>query len=70
VCTEAALTKQLSDMKTARQQAEQQREELTQRAQQLQSKSQENAVSGKYCTRNARHTHWARSTSAETKGLD
>jgi len=46
VCAEAALLKQVNDLRMARQAAEHQRDELMQRAQQLQSKSHENAVSG------------------------
>jgi len=38
--------KQLNDLRTTRQEAEQQRDELMQRAQQLQSKAHDNTVSG------------------------
>jgi len=40
--------KQINDLRIARQVAEQQRDDLMLRAQQLQSKTQENAVSGIY----------------------
>ena len=43
---EEALVKQINDLRMSRQLAEQQREELMQRAHQLRNKSQENAVSG------------------------
>ena len=45
-CTEATLVKQLSDLRAVRSLAEQQRDELMWRAQQLQKKSQERTVNG------------------------
>jgi len=47
VYAEEALVKQINELRMSRQMAEQQREELMQRAQQLRNKSQENVVSGK-----------------------
>jgi len=46
VYTEAALMKQMSDLRAARLEAEHQREELMQRAQRLQNRYQDTDVTG------------------------
>jgi len=47
-CAEEALLRQINDLRIARLEAEQERDELMQRTQQLQSKANENAASGIY----------------------